>query len=100
MIAALTGFQPATFTHFLADAHIYVNHLEQIELQLSRDPKQSPILAYTGPGSVEWNAENEIPLHPSGNKVVCASIFDELKPEHFNLLDYDPHPAIKADMAV
>jgi thymidylate synthase len=99
VIAALTGFQPATFTHFLADAHIYVNHLEQIELQLSREPKQAPVLAYTGPGSEEWNSENEIPLY-SSDGIICASVFDELKPEHFNLLDYDPHPAIKADMAV
>lgn len=98
VFAALTGFKPATFTHFLADAHIYVNHLEQVELQLSREPKGLPTLMYTGPGSDVWAGSNEMPILP-GN-VPCASVFNELLPEHFQLEGYDPHPAILAKMAV
>lgn len=99
-IAAITGFTPATFTHFLADAHIYVNHLDQVEEQLSRKVRAGPVLQYTGPGSKEWASENETPLLPTNQGVVSASVFDELLPEHYQLLDYNPHPAIAATMAV
>ena len=100
-IAAITGFTPATFTHFLADAHIYVNHLDQVEEQLSRKPSELPVLQYTGPGSKEWRGQNETPISVvDGKEFVLAEIFDELLPEHYKLLDYNPHPAIAATMAV
>lgn len=103
VFASLTGFKPATFTHFLADAHIYVNHLDQVNEQLSRQPKGMPTLMYTGPGSDVWAGSNEMPIlgkGKTGRYIIDAKVFDELKPEHFQLEGYDPHPAIAAKMAV
>jgi thymidylate synthase len=64
--------------HTLGDAHLYLNHLEQTQLQLSREPKPLP----------------KMEINPA-----VRSIFD-FKYEDFNLTGYDPHPAIKAPVAV
>lgn len=101
VVAALTGFKAATFTHFLGDAHIYVNHLDQVKLQLSRQPKDLPIMVYTGPGSPSWNLSFNLPTVVIDNSVVVsADVFDHLLPSHFTLVNYDPFPPIKAEMAV
>lgn len=78
MLAHVTGYEAGDFIHTLGDAHIYSNHLEQVELQLSRTPKPLPQLRFT-------------------RKV--NSIFD-FKFEDFEFLNYDPDPAIKAPVAV
>lgn len=78
MVAQVTGLKPGEFVHTLGDAHLYLNHLEQAELQLSRAPYPSPRLQ----------------LNPA-----VRSIFD-FRYEDFELLDYQSHPAIKAPVAV
>lgn len=78
MMAQVTGLKPGDFVHTFGDAHLYLNHLEQAELQLSRSPRPLPRL--------EINPE-------------VRSIFD-FKYEDFKLVGYDPHPHIKAPVAV
>lgn len=78
MVAQVTGLAPGDFVHTFGDAHLYANHIEQAELQLSREPRPLPKL--------------EI------NRAV-----DDLfafKYEDFRLVGYDPHPHIKAPVAV
>ena len=78
MIAQVTGLQPAEFIHTFGDLHIYLNHREQVELQLSRTPRPLP----------------KIILNPA-----VRGIFD-FQYEDFRLENYDPWPAIKAPVAV
>lgn len=78
MMAQVTGLKPGTFVHTLGDAHIYLNHEEQVNLQLSREPLPLPTMC----------------LNPS-----IDSIFD-FKYEDFMLEGYNSHPSIKADIAV
>ncbi len=77
MIAQVAGYDPGDFIHSIGDAHIYLNHIDQVNLQLSRDIRSLPAM--------------EI------NKSV-DNIFD-FKYEDFKLTGYDPHPAIKAPVA-
>ena len=78
MVAQVTSLQPGEFVHTLGDAHLYSNHLEQAELQLSREPLDLPTLR----------------INPD-----ITNIFD-FKFEDFTLDNYDPHPHIKASVAV
>ena len=78
MIAHVSNMVPGTFTHSHGDAHVYVNHLDQIKLQMSREPKALPKL---------W-------LNPEVKDLFNFK-FDDIK-----LLNYDPHPTIKAEVAV
>jgi len=78
MVARVCNLEPAEFIHTLGDAHLYLNHLEQARLQLTREPRPLP--------RMEINPE-------------VTSIFD-YKYEDFRLEGYDPHPAIKAPIAV
>ena len=78
MIAQVCGFQPGDFIHTLGDAHIYNNHLEQVDLQLSRTPKPLP----------------KMYLNP---KVTDLFSFNF---EDFTLEGYDPHPHIKGAVAI
>jgi thymidylate synthase len=78
MVAQVTGLKPGEFIHTIGDAHIYSNHIEQVELQLSREPKPLP----------------QMKLNPD-----IKSIFD-FKYEDFELLDYEAHPHIKGVVSV
>lgn len=78
MIAHVTGLRPGEFIHTLGDAHLYLNHMEQAREQLTRAPRPLPTLR----------------LNPAR-----TSLFD-FDYDDFELLNYDPHPAIKAPVAV
>ncbi|MGB6656546.1 MAG: thymidylate synthase [Methylovirgula sp.] len=78
MVAHATGLVPGDFVHTLGDAHLYLNHLEQARLQLSRKPRSLPRLK----------------LNPA-----VKSIFD-FRYEDIAIEGYDPHPAIKAEVAI
>jgi thymidylate synthase len=78
MVAQATGYAPGEFVHTLGDAHLYKNHLEQARLQLTREFRPLP----------------QMILNQS-----VKSVFD-FKYEDFQLVGYDPHPAIKAEVAV
>lgn len=78
MVAQVTGYEPGDFVHTFGDAHIYSNHFEQVRLQLSRELRPLP----------------QMKLNPKVN-----SIFDFVY-EDFELVGYDPHPVIKAPVAV
>ncbi|WP_416387537.1 thymidylate synthase [Candidatus Epulonipiscium viviparus] len=78
MIAAVTDLEVGDFVHTIGDAHIYTNHLQQVKLMLKREPKSLPKIRIL-------------------RKV--DSIFD-FRYEDFELLDYNPHKAIKAEVAV
>jgi thymidylate synthase len=78
MVAQVCGLKPGDFVHTLGDAHLYTNHIEQTKLQLSRELKPLPTLK----------------INPA-----VKSIF-EFSFEDFTLENYDPHPHIKAAVAV
>ncbi|MBE2201954.1 MAG: thymidylate synthase [Anaerolinea sp.] len=78
MVAQVTGYAPGEFVHTFGDAHLYLNHLEQAELQLSRAP---------------------LPLPTMQLNTAVTSIFD-FRYEDFTLVNYQSHPAIKAPIAV
>lgn len=78
MMAQVCGLQPGDFIHTLGDTHIYLNHLEQAQLQLTREPRQLPTMK----------------INPD-----VKSIFD-FKYEDFELEGYDPHPHIAAKVSV
>ena len=78
MLAQGCGLQPGDFVHTLGDAHLYVNHLEQARLQLTRDLRPQPRLV----------------LNPD-----VKSLFD-FRFEDISIVDYDPHPHIRAPVAV
>jgi thymidylate synthase len=78
MVAQVTGLKPGDFVHTLGDAHLYSNHLEQARLQLTRQPRPLPRMT----------------INPD-----VTSIFDFVY-DDFALEGYDPHPHIKAAVAV
>jgi thymidylate synthase len=78
MMVQVTGYQPGEFVHTLGDAHLYRNHLDQARLQLTRDPKPLPIMK----------------INPKV-KDIFGFVFED-----FELVGYDPHPAIKGEVAI
>ena len=78
MMAQVTGYQPGDFIHTLGDAHLYSNHIEQADIQLARKPKTLP--------AMKINSS-------------VSSIFD-FTYDDFELTNYEPHPGIKAPVAV
>jgi thymidylate synthase len=78
MIAQVCNLKPGDFVHTMGDAHLYLNHVEQAKEQLSRQPRALPTMT----------------LNPK-----VRNIF-EFKFEDFSLEKYDPHPSIKAPIAV
>lgn len=78
MLAQVTGLKPGKFIHTLGDAHIYNNHFDQVRLQLSREPRQLPTMK----------------INPEVKDIFSFTLDD------FTLEGYDPHPTIKAPVAV
>ena len=78
MIAQVTGLEPGEFVHTFGDVHLYVNHLEQVEEQLSRSPRLLPTMRIREDVTSLW----------------------DFRFEDFELLEYDPHPRISAPVAV
>ncbi|MCG7905486.1 MAG: thymidylate synthase [Candidatus Thiodiazotropha taylori] len=78
MVAQVAGLEPGDFVHTFGDAHLYLNHLDQVELQLSREPKALPRMS----------------INPEVKDIFAFRF------EDFELTDYDPHPHIKAPVAV
>ena len=78
MVAQVCGLKPGDFVHTFGDLHLYANHVEQAKLQLSREPRPLP----------------QMKLNPAVKNI------DEFKFEDFELVGYDPHPGIKAPIAV
>jgi thymidylate synthase len=78
MMAQVCGLKPGVFVHSFGDVHVYNNHLEQARLQLSREPRPLP----------------RMEIDPTVTDLFA------FRYEHFALKDYDPHPHIKADVAV
>lgn len=79
MVARITGLEPGEFIHTLADAHIYVNHLDAVREQLTREPFPLP----------------RIRIEDRGQKTIDEFVYDD-----FRLIDYRCHSAVKAEMAV
>ena len=78
LIARVTDLEPGDFVHTLGDAHLYKNHLDQARLQLEREPRPLPQLV----------------LDPEPKEL------DEFEYEHIQIVNYDPHPRIKAEISV
>lgn len=78
MVAQVTGLKPGEFIHTFGDAHIYTNHFEQVQLQLTREPRKLPVMK----------------LNPEVKNLLDFTY------EDFTLEGYDPHPAIKGVVSV
>lgn len=78
MMAQVTGYQPGDFVHTLGDAHLYLNHLEQAKTQLKRDPRPLPTMK----------------INPDVKDLFAFTY------EDFTIEGYDPHPHIKAEVAI
>ena len=78
MVAKVTGLEPGTFVHTIGDAHIYLNHIEQVNLQLRREPFPLPKMI----------------IHRDTNNI------EDFKYEDFELVDYQCHGRIKGAVAV
>lgn len=78
MVAQVCGLKPGDLVHTFGDLHLYSNHVEQAKLQLTREPRPLP----------------QIKLNPA------VKMIDDFKFEDFELIGYDPHPGIKAPIAV
>ena len=103
VIATITGFTPGTLTMFMADVHIYENHVDQANLQLTRHHFNQPTLLYRGPGSDSWdhlNGGREWFVHEGTPVVDMTWCLNNLLPEHFVFEGYECHPPIAAEMAV
>jgi thymidylate synthase len=78
MVARVTGLMPGEFIHTFGDAHIYLNHLEQIKLQMTREPRELPVMK----------------INPDRNNI------DEFVYEDFQIENYNPYSHIKGDISV
>ncbi len=86
IMARLAGYEPATFTHFMSDAHIYADHIEQVKLQLTREPLTL--------------ARLQLDIDPIYADDQIKGAFARIEPHQIQLIGYQSHPPIKADMAI
>jgi thymidylate synthase len=77
-VAQVTGLKPGEFIHTLGDAHIYLNHIDQVKLQLTRKPFNLP----------------QMNINPAVNDIL------NFRFEDFNLVNYEAHPHIKGEISV
>jgi thymidylate synthase len=78
MVAQSCNLEPGDFVHTLGDAHLYINHLDQTQEQLSRQPRELPLMK----------------LNPAVSNILDFKFAD------FTLENYNPHPTIRAPIAV
>ena len=78
LLAQVTGLQAGEFIHIIGDAHVYLNHIEPLQKQLTRAPRPFP----------------QLRIDPSVTELEAFTF------AHFTIEGYDPYPAIKMDMAV
>lgn len=78
IIARLTGLEPGWFIHTCGDAHIYLNHMDQVRTLIQRQPRELPLLKFTG----------------------HRFTIDDIRYEDFEIIGYDPYPALKGKVAV
>ena len=78
MIAHITGLKTGEFVHTIGDCHVYLNHINALEEQIKREPRNFPLL----------NIKREV------------KDIEDFKYEDFEVIDYNPHPIVKMDMAV
>ena len=95
LVARVTGLRADNLTIFLADAHIYGNHLEQVKTQLCREPFPLPTLWIRG-GRLDTSGVRKI----ADRVELAIHQLEHLTPQDIDLLDYNHYPAIKAPMAV
>lgn len=78
MVAQVSGLEPGEFIHTFGDAHIYLNHIEQVKLQLEREPRELPVMR----------------INPERKNI------DEFVYDDFKIENYNPHPHIKGKISV
>lgn len=78
MVAQVSGLEPGEFIHTFGDAHIYLNHIEQVKLQLEREPRELPVMS----------------INPERKNI------DEFVYDDFKIENYNPHPHIKGKISV
>jgi thymidylate synthase len=78
VLAHIAGLKPGEFIHTFGDVHIYENHIPQVKEQLKRKPKPFPTIKFTKK----------------------FKSIDDFRPEYVELVDYDPHPMLKAELTV
>ena len=78
MMAHITNLKPGDFVHTMGDTHVYLNHIEALKEQVERKPRKCPTIHIVKP----------------------ATTLEDFTYQHFQLNDYDPHPAVKMEMAV
>src|SRR5438105_1298281 len=78
ILAKITGYEPGEFVHTFGDAHIYENHIEQVKEQLKREPREFPTI------KIDSRVKS----------------LENFRPEHVQLLNYDPYPTLKGELTV
>jgi thymidylate synthase len=80
MLAQLTGYEPAAYYHTISDAHIYEDQLDTVRSLVGREPRRLPTVTVTAAGR-------------------AVTDIHDFRAEHFDLTDYDPHPAARIPVA-